>query len=117
MKRNIIFRLICLLLIAVLLGACGSDSSSAKRPPLSTDFTQQVNSYSFAAQPSETLAFSEQSAQRVLEAVASLQPEYPYADMYELDEVKKRLDFIFPYLFAPQDVSTALSFRIQLPYF
>lgn len=81
------------LLTAVLLCACGSDSSSAKRPPLSTDFTQQVNSYSFAAQPSETLAFSEQSAQRVLEAVASLQPEYPYADMYELDEVKKRLDF------------------------
>lgn len=82
---------ISLVLIMVFLCACGE--TAVERPPLNSDFTPRVSSFSFQAQPSQELIFSQQSGEAVREAVAQLQPEYTYAHMYQLEEVKSRLDF------------------------
>lgn len=98
--RKIITRILTLTLAATLLSGCavskltlGKSSTPTKHPPLSTDFTQQENPFTFQATPSETLGLSAAGADRVLSAVAQVQPDYLYADLYQLDEVKSRLDF------------------------
>lgn len=92
MKKQIC-QLLCLVLAAVLLGACGSGGSTAKRPQLNTAFSKQDATFSFSAVPSEILKFSEASASAVHTVVVQIQPEYAYEEMYQLEEVKKRLDF------------------------
>ncbi len=62
-------------------------------PPLDADFTGRQVSYTFAGQPSQAVSLSADGAAAVMEIVAAQQPEYPDMDLYELEEVKKRLDF------------------------
>lgn len=86
-------QLFSLFLVMIFLSACGSYSSTTKYPPLNTDFSKQDATFSFSAAPSEVLKFSKASASAVHAAVAQIQPEYAYEEMYQLEEVKKRLDF------------------------
>ncbi len=92
MNKKRIIRLISLLGAIVFLSACGS-GSPGKRPQLNTDFSKQDAAFSFSPIPSETLSLSEAGAAAVRTAVTQIQPEYTYEEMYQLEEVKKRLDF------------------------
>lgn len=92
MKKQI-QRIFSLLMVVALLSGCSTGSNSNKRPPLKTDFVEQENAFSFQAAPSETLRLSEAGADAVRAAVAQIQPEYAYEEMYQLEEVVKRLDF------------------------
>lgn len=93
MNKKTIIKLISLFGAVVLLSACGSGDSTAKRPQLNTDFSKQDATFSFSATPSDTLSLSEAGAAAVHAAVEQIQPEYAYEEMYQLEEVKKRLDF------------------------
>lgn len=94
-------RLIALVLLLCLLTGCGSlpfgktgslGKSSEGRPSLHTDFTVPQNPFSFGTQPSEELSLSESGAAAVLAVVEDIRPEYRYSYLYDLEEVKKRLD-------------------------
>lgn len=81
-----------LLLVVAFLCSCGSQST--EHPPLFTEFPgPETPSLSFSPTESESLTLSQEGASAILEAVAQTQPDYIYADMYELEEVKSRLDF------------------------
>lgn len=86
-------QLFSLFLAMIFLSACGSGSSAGKRPQLNTDFSKQDAAFSFSPIPSETLSLSEAGAAAVHTAVMQIQPEYAYEEMYQLEEVKKRLNF------------------------
>lgn len=84
---------ISFLLAVALLTGCGAGNKPAQRPQLNTDFPEQDAAFSFSAGPSECLKFSDASASAVRTAVAQIRPEYAYEELYQLEEVKKRLDF------------------------
>ena len=93
MKKRI-YQIVALLIAVSLCYGCSSGGSSAKRPQLNADFSQQqASTFSFSAGPSETLHLSERGASSVLAAVSQVQTEYPYQELYQLEEVKRRLDF------------------------
>lgn len=98
-------RWIAWMLLACLLAGCGkgtggtpfwgnSGNEQEKYPQLRTDFTTPANPLQFSAKPSAELTLSENGAAAVLAAVENTQPEYPYTDMYDLPEVKKRLNCV-----------------------
>ncbi len=91
--RKQFYRLIALILVLILCSGCGLSSKPASKPQLSTDFTPRENTFSFSALPSDSLTLSLDSAAAVLAAVGEIQPEYEYAPFYQLEEVKKRLNF------------------------
>jgi len=76
-------------LILSLLG-CGKPKT--EKPDLEQPIIQTEKTFSFSAQPSQALSLSEDGAASVLEAVNAQQPDYLYAHMYDLEEVKHRLD-------------------------
>ena len=93
-KKSFFKRLVAGVLVSAMLFclcACGKDE--IKNPELNADFKERVNTFSFSALPSETLRFSEESAQSVADFLGEIKTEYPYADMYDLDDVKKHLSF------------------------
>lgn len=91
MKKQI-SKLLLMVLVLAMLTACSSGGSS-QRPLLNTDFSQPEITFSFQAQPSETLRLSEAGGTAVLEKVAQVQPEYTWSELYQLEEVKNRLSF------------------------
>ena len=93
MNKSLLIRIIALFGVMVFLSACSASGSIGKRPQLSTDFSQHDTAFSFSASHSQLLNFSEASASTVQAAVDQIRPEYAYEDMYQLEEVKKRLDF------------------------
>ena len=76
-------------LVFSLLG-CGK--SKSERPDLEAPVLQKEMTYIFSAQPSQMLSLSAEGAASVMETVTAQQPDYRYAQMYELDEVKRRLE-------------------------
>ena len=60
---------------------------------MNMDFREKEYCYTFSALPSEQVHFSEKSAKAMKDVLSALPTEYPYSDLYELEEVKKRLDF------------------------
>lgn len=93
MTKKRIQRLVSLFLVMLFLSACGSPKDSAKRPQIQADLSGRTNTFSFSPQSSEVLTLSTEGAQRILSTIAQLQVDYPYAHMYQLEEVKKRLNF------------------------
>jgi len=83
---------IWLLLLSVLFALTGCGKKPDQRPQLHADFPGREIKFSFAPQASQTVALSEASARSLLQTVGELQVEYPYAQFYELEEVKARLD-------------------------
>lgn len=86
-------RALPLLLAAALLTGCGTGGESSRRPSLNTEFSGRENTFSFSALPSEVLVLSEEGASAVLKVVTKMQPDYVYEGLYQLEEVKKRLEF------------------------
>ncbi len=112
MKKLMNIRFLSILLAAALLTGCSSGNPSSGRPQLDADFSERENTFSFSALPSETLVLSGEGAAAVLETVAQIQPDYTYEDLYQLDEVKKRLDFqaaVETHRFSALDDSGALN--------
>lgn len=91
--KHRICQMLAFALAVVLLSACGADDSTAKRPQLNTDFAPKETTFSFSPVSSEVLQFSQDSADGMIEALEQVQPDYAYAGMYQLEEVKKRLNF------------------------
>lgn len=82
-----------LLAVALLFGLCACGKEKVEIPKLDTNFTGRQVSHTFAVQPSKRLGLSETGAAAVLETVAAQQPDYPDKDLYQLEEVKSRLNF------------------------
>ncbi len=76
----------------VLFASCGS-SKKTEYPEMNAHFPGRVNAFTFASQTSDTLYLSEQGAKAVNDAITQTKAEYEYESMYELEEVKSRLDF------------------------
>ena len=83
-----------LLAAAMLLGlvGCGGNTGT-KRPLLQVDTSGRQVDYTFDGQAGEPLRLSPESARRVLDGVEAVTADYFLSDMYQLEEVKKRLDF------------------------
>ena len=83
-----------ILLLSVLVGLCGCGATkSSKYPQLNTDFKSKENIFSFSIEPSQVLKLSNNGAKSVGDAISQIDVEYAYSDMYNCDEVKKRLNF------------------------
>ena len=88
-------KLLVLLLVAVMLlsiAACGG-SSASKRPPLQVDTSGREVTYTFSGEGGEVLTLSAEGVGAVLSAVQDQNADYFLSDMYQLEEVKKRLNF------------------------
>ncbi len=93
-------RMIAAMLAAALvlgLTACGlkrkKNNSKTEHPSLDISLAGQENPLAFDPQSSPELTLSEAGAAAVLEVVYSQQAQYPYAGLYALEEVNRRLDF------------------------
>lgn len=112
MKRLKNIRWLPLLLAVSLLAGCGAGNKASQRPSINTEFPGREITFSFSALPSEQLVLSGEGAAGVLEVVAQTQPDYAYEDLYQLEEVKSRLDFdasVENHLFSALDGSGTLS--------
>lgn len=92
MKKRLC-RLLCLILATAILSACSFGGSSAQRPQLNADFPGRINTFSFSAQPSDIVTLSDQGATQIQNVIAQMHVDFPYAEMYALEEVKSRLEF------------------------
>ena len=87
-------RIIALLLsltILLLLCACGRERIEI--PQLDTNFAGRQMTYTFGGNSAESLYLSTEGADSVRQAIAAQQPDYTEKDLYQLEEVKQRLDF------------------------
>ncbi len=82
-----------LLSVALLICLCACGKKESEYPTLDSSFPGKTITFSFGGEASEVLNFSAESAESVANAVAQITPDYTHSDMYELDEVKKRLEF------------------------
>jgi len=76
----------------LMLSLYGCGKPKYERPDLEEPIVQTEMTYTFSSQPSQMLTLSAEGAASVTEAVKAQQPDYLYAHMYELDEVKHRLE-------------------------
>ena len=87
-------KIIALILVfTILAGLCACGKEKMEIPQLDTNFTGRHVTYTFADNPAEYISLSADGAAAVLEAVAAQQPDYADKDLYQLEEVKSRLDF------------------------
>ena len=96
MKKRVL-RAICLLMTVLLCTSCSSGKGT--RPSLNTDFVKKENPFSFSETSPLPVAFSEEAARSLKQAVSAVDADYPYEELYELEEVKKRLNFSAVFLF------------------
>ena len=90
MKKRFL-RALCLILTVLLCTSCSSGKGT--RPSLNTDFVKKENPFSFSETSPLPVAFSEEAALSLKQAVSAVEADYPYEELYELEEVKKRLNF------------------------
>ena len=76
----------------LLLSLLGCGKPKYEKPNLEEPIVQAEKNFSFATESSAQLSLSEEGAASVMEVVNAQQPEYPYAYMYDLEEVQRRLD-------------------------
>ena len=89
MKRIFALLLVCLLVV----GLAGCAKKTQTRPPLQTELPGSAVTYTFAPGTSETVTLSPEGVVLVTQTVEAQVAEYPYRDLYDLDQVEKRLDF------------------------
>lgn len=89
-------KIFCWVLLAVILISlcgCGVEKAS-KRPSLQLNPPQETQPlFTFDGETSQTLTLSPEGAQTVLSAVDSQKADYFLSDLYQLEEVKRRLSF------------------------
>lgn len=84
---------ILFLAFALLFGLCACGKEKVEIPKLEADFTGRQITYNFADNPAEWANLSADGAAAVLEVIAAQQPDYTDKDLYQLEEVKSRLNF------------------------
>jgi len=82
-----------ILALAILCSCSGGRKSASKRHTLSADFSPVTYTFTASPLPSEDLTLSVKGLTEITDLIADRKVDYPYSDMYDLDEVKKRLDF------------------------
>ena len=94
MKKGIaIIIAICITMLAVL-SSCTTEKKEF--PNIANDFVEKEKSeLIFSSQPSDNIKLSKKTATEMLEIIKQLNVDYEYADLYELEEVKKRLNYDF----------------------
>ena len=90
MKRFLILCLIAAMLLGLF--GCGG-SKTTKRPSLEVNTSGRQVTYRFGGEPEAELGLSAAGAQAVLTVVEAQSVDYFLEEMYQLEEVKKRLDF------------------------
>lgn len=94
MKKQTIKSIVAyFLLMTILLSLCGCGKDTYSMPNLNVKLQGRTNTFSYSAQPSNTLQFSAQNADQLLKDIAAMKVEYPYSYLYELDAVKEYLNF------------------------
>lgn len=84
---------ILIICLPLSLCACGDTGKTHQLPQFSTDFSApETNPYTFSARESELLYISPETCQAVLQ-ITGQPTDYPYGDLYEMDEVRARLNF------------------------
>lgn len=95
MKKSNITKMISVFLAAVItLCFCSCQSKrSYKQANLDMNLSGRTVSLDFVALPADVLLFSDESAKAVNDVIENQKADFEYEHLYELDEVKKRLDF------------------------
>ena len=88
--KPIIKTMFAMLLLAFLLAGCGK--KPAKTPDLGAEVVKTQQNFTFLAQPSQDLTLSAEGAATVMETVNAQKADYLYTDLYDLEEVKHRLE-------------------------
>ena len=93
MRKSLIKIGAIILSLAILCSCSGGGKTSSKRHKLIGDFSPKA--YNFISSPlsSDTLSLSSGGLKEISDLLSSQSIEYPYSDLYDLAEVKKRLDF------------------------
>ena len=92
MKKTV--KIISVLLSVILfLSVCGCGNSKKVKPNLSLDIKEKEVKYSFQSEESFVVNFSEASAKTVLDVIEQQKANYFLSSFYEMDEIKKRLNF------------------------
>lgn len=89
-------KLLCLILALAMLSGCarlGGDTQQSSRPTLMKEFSEQICTFSFQPEPSEVLTLSAEGAQRAWDVISQQTADYQWSHLYDLEEVKSRLDF------------------------
>ncbi len=88
-------RMIALLmvLIVLLISGCAGNDTKDYSSLLSFDFAEMESAFLWNTKDSAELSLSQNGAENVLSVIKEQRPEYKYSSLYELDEVKSRLDF------------------------
>lgn len=87
-------KLAAIILASSLLCSCtGGAKTASKRHKLNADFSPKTYSFNASPLPSEALSLSDKGLKEIADYLSAKKVEYPYSDMYDLEEVKKRLDF------------------------
>ena len=89
MKRFFTF----LLIFSLVLPFFGCGEEKYPRPELKAEFPGQQVDFTFAPSESPAVTLSPGGAGEILAAVDAQKAEFPYADLYELDQIRARLDF------------------------
>ena len=82
-----------ILVLALLLSLTGCLKREEPNPTINTQLPGRTVDFSYAPTQSESVGLSSQAAEAVLAAVRQQQADYPYAHLYQMEEVKSRLDF------------------------
>jgi len=92
MKKTILRYTAMVLLLSLVLAGCGS-SPKKEKPSLKLDPTEANSQLTFGGTDTRTVGLSAEGAAALLEAIDAQQPDYIYSELYQLEEVKTRLDF------------------------
>ena len=83
---------ICILL--TVLSSCVKEKKDF--PNIANDFVEKEKSeLAFSSQTSDNVKLSSKTANELLEIIENVKAEYKYADLYELEEVQRRLNYDF----------------------
>lgn len=82
-----------LLIFTLILPLLGCGKKKYPRPQLDARFPGQQIDFTFTPQESDTVSLSPELAAQILAAVDAQKADFPYVELYDLDEIRARLDF------------------------